>query len=457
MHFLKAVMNPFRPAVPPAILGGFLLLGVSCSSTEDIGAANSPAAAGQPQPPESVIRSQAPTARSQQITGRLNRYRAESFSVRASVSDDVMHSNVLHTAAARHSIYLNSINASTYRTTGAAGVPTSAVTPATLYVDLRRETVAPTGQFPALYTSPALFNRIAAVTGSSDLLKAAGTANEYYVFRGDVPLTAGGNSEFRGYADADVIDSIWYSRRGRATLMRDELVYIGYGAANDEMQGQQRLPPPGWEILNGQFVGALTTLSTPTPTHRLSVWPKDYSTNIRTFGTDTDLVNIAQDGVENVRHQYAGPPIHITLPTSEPFKLQTDKNAGGIQVGFRKLEADPTQPSIVQVAPRPDILRRVVAIWKGPEKSIGTPLYRTRPPGEFEYTIVGSVTTMQEGFNGDTLRNGELILIPTEPLERQSWYEVRVRLETASYTLPDTDFPANSDAYFTWRFKTGNL
>jgi hypothetical protein len=384
----------------------------------------------------------------------LNVYRAQSLSVKGLVKADVSHSNVLYTAALRHSLYMNSVNSVNYDPkgtvgSGGVGVVSTAITPASTYADFRAETTKPTGTsiFPALLTHTDIYARFAAIVGSPDVLNVAGVANEFYVFNGDARQDSGVNSEFRGYSDGNVIDSIWYSRRGRTTLMRPDLTFIGYGSVDDEFQGQSIKPPAGWEVLGGQFSGTLSTLSNARAQHALSVWPKDLQEGVRTFGTDTDLDKISGDPT-TVRHQYAGPPIHVTLPTTQPFLLKAGSFAGGVRVGFRKAKVDPKDPSIVQPPPRADIQKAVTAIWQGPGGSNGGALYLTNPPSEYEYQMVGSTTTRG---TIDDLRNGELIMIPNEPLEPLTWYEVSVRLRTADYSLPKSE---NESEVFTWRFKT---
>jgi hypothetical protein len=447
-------MTRFPAYLSSSLVGGLVLLCAGCSS-EDKSALNAPAANGLPQPAQSQVRLQAPSQRSGAITGKLNRYRAESLSVEVPTKADVSHSNVLYSAAVRHSAYMNSVNSVNYNprgtSTGGVGVPTTAITEASTYSDFRAEKTLPTSIsiFPALMTHNDIYARFAAIVGSPDVLNAAGVANEFYVFNGDVPLPSGSNSEFRGYADGDVIDSIWYSRRGRTTLMRNDLTFIGYGAVSDEIQGQNVRPPNGWEVLGGKFTGTLSTLSNARAQYALSVWPKDFQTGVRTFGTDTDLDKISAEPTK-VRHQFAGPPIHVTLPTTQPFLLKTATFAGGVAVGFRKAKADPFDPSRLQTPPRSDIIKAVTAIWHGPDGSSARALYDTNPPSEYEYEMVGSRVELN---SRDDLRSGELILIPNEPLEPMTWYEVSVRLRTADYAFPSS---LDESVVHMWHFKTGD-
>jgi hypothetical protein len=446
-------MTRFPAYLSSSLVGGLVLLCAGCS-TEDKSPLNAPAANGQPQPAQSQVRLQAPNPRSGEITRKLNLYRAQSLTVQVPTKADVAHSNVLYSAAVRHSVYMNTVNSVNYNPTGigtgGVGVVTTAITPASTYVNFRAETTLPTTTsiFPALMMNTDIYARFAAVVGSPEVLNVAGVANEFYVFRGDV-TNNGLNSNFRGYSDGDVIDSIWYSRRGRTTLMRPDLTYIGYGSVNDEIQGRSVNPPAGWEVLGGKLIGSLSTLSNARAQYALSVWPKDLQTGVRTYGTDTDLAMISGQPT-TVRHQYAGPPIHVTLPTTEPFLLKTGAFAGGVRVGFRKAKASPFDPSLLQTPPRSDIVKAVTAIWQGPSGSLGNALSLSTPPDEYEYQMVGSTTTPTVG---DDLRNGELILIPNEPLEPSTWYQVSVRLRTANYSFPSS--PSESVVY-TWHFQTDN-
>ena len=448
-------MTRFPAYLSSSLVAGLVLFCAGCS-TEDKSPLNAPAANGQPQPAQSQVRLQAPNPRSSNLTSKLNLYRAQSMSVLVSAKADVSHSNVLYTAAVRHSMYMNSVNSVQYLPNGAGGLPSgvvgTAITSASTYAQFRKEDTKPTTTsiFPALLTNTDMYSRFAAIVGSPDVLNVAGIANEFYVFNGDVPLDSGLNSDFRGYSDGDVIDSVWYSRRGRTTLMRADLAYIGYGSVNDEIQGKTPRPPLGWEVLGGTFAGSFATLSNTRAQRVLSVWPKDYQTGVRTYGMDTDLDKVSAK-VPTVRHQYSGPPIHVTLPTTQPFLLKSGTFAGGVRFGFRKAKTNPLDASLTQTPPRADILKAATAFWRtGTMTTTAAAIYQTSPPGEYEYEMVGSTTTTNLD---DQLHNGEFILVPNEPLEPLTWYEVSVRLRTVDYSFPDSVI--ESDVY-TWHFMTDN-
>lgn len=53
------------------------------------------------------------------------------------------------------------------------------------------------------------------------------------------------------------------------------------------------------------------------------------------------------------------------------------------------------------------------------------------------------------------LRNGEFVVVPQAPLERNAWYRVRLALRTASQTFPEGATPVNG-IYYQWFFKTNN-
>ena len=449
-----------RIALSAPLLGSAILLLAACAG-EDEPLVNQ-GAPGSPKAAESIARESAPIDRSVDLSATLNQYRAEAYSVLTPQTRNVSHNNTLYTAALRHAKYLDGLNSVEYNPLGAdIGEPVDNITTDTEYVELREETIVPEAgaTFPALFTNNSIYSRVAAVVGSTGLIDACKRQgfNEFYVFNGDLPTESEGNSPFRGYGSSsfNAVEHLWYSRRGRATLMRPNLTAIGFGSTADDYQDDCRCSP--WPIFDGNFLGALTTASVQPAVYQLSIWPNNGNQNVNTYGLDTDLeeVSTPPEGVDVVvRHGFSGPPIHITLPSSQPFLLNTDIAAGGIQVGFHKMMVDPTNPAIEQNPPHAGILRYITGFWRGANGSIASILFDPDVDEEYRYTPVGFEET--DVPPADLLRNGELILIPTEPLEPNSWYEVMVRLRTTSYVFPQP--PAgeepNDTQIYRWHFKT---
>ena len=453
-----------------AVVGSLLL--VACSGNNEPKVAEP--AANQPKPAESIRRLDAPSARSVSLSSKLNTYRLQTFGTRM----DVEHKNVLYTAAYRHAVYMNGINSGQYVASGATGAPPGVaddiINGGSTYEDFRGEATLPsttaTGVvhiFPALFTNDDLWSRITAVVGGPDLLRNAGprTVNEFYLFDGTVlDTTSGDPGFFRGYNldtlnntnpaiyQFDAVDNIWYSRRGRKTLMRAALRSFGFATPQD---GDVSYYP--WPVLDGRFLGALTTVSQNPAIAQFGFWPNDGNTDVCPYGLDTDIKDVTIPPApltvpDVVRHQYSGPPIHITLPINEPFLLNTADLAGGIAIYFRKLPtaSDTHNP---QTKPNDAIRRYYTAFFTGLNGgNFGYAFVDGGPTaGDYDYTGCGNTETVDPG---DETHNAELLIVPNEPLEPLSWYEVGVRLRTASYVLPgDT---TDETAFFSWQFKTND-
>lgn len=450
-----------------AIVGSLLL--VACSGNEQPKVAEP--AANQPKPAESIKRLDAPSARSLSLSSKLNTYRLQTFGTRM----DVEHKNVLYTAAYRHAVYLNGVNCGQYVASGATGAPPGVaddlIDGASDYTDVRGEATLPsttaTGVvhiFPALFTNDDLWSRIAAVVGGPDLLRNAGprTVNEFYLFDGAIQDDNGDPTFFRGYNldtlnntnpalyQFDAVDNIWYSRRGRKTLMRAGLRAFGFATPQD---GDVSYYP--WPVLDGRFLGALTTVTQNPAIAQLGIWPNDGNTDVCPYGLDTDMKDVVTPPppltiTDVVRHQYSGPPIHVTLPVNEPFLLNDTDFAGGMQIYFRKLQTDP-QTGVDQPVPNTSIRKFFTPFFTGLNGGVWASAYATGSPTDYDYDGCGNSEKVDEG---DEMHNGELVIVPNEPLEPLSWYEVGVRLHTASYVLPG-DTTDETD-FFVWRFKTNN-
>lgn len=469
------VSRPITAVGCSATLMGIALL---AGCTGDEAALNSPGAASDPKPAESISRLDAPYERSVALSSKLNTYRLETFGTRM----DVAHKNVLYTAAYRHATYLQSINSVEYNPRGGTGLPpgepTDVVTAETEYAELREETEVPTATsiFPANFTNADIWSRVMAVVGGPSLLgsRSGRTLNEFYIFNGDVRTLDDEASEFRGFnldTDSttdpdryrfDAIDNLWYSRRGRVNLMRADLRYFGYGHPSDSPASGGEIDYP-WPIMDGQFRGVVTTITPSPAVAQFGHWPDDGNVDVNPYGLDTDFKEIITppDGLEIddvVPNQYSGPPIHVTIPVLEPFLQNETYPAGGVYVLFRKSPID-LETGEDQAPPDPAVARYFTAIFRGLNGGVFDDVFYDggNVPGEFDYEAVGNSVEYDEG---DEMRNGELLLIPTQALEPNSWYDVGVYLRTPSYRLPDEPFigPGDTRNMHIWSFKTnGNV
>ncbi len=472
----------------PSLLVGVGVLMTSCSGDND----SLPLV---PSGPGSVQRLNAPTGRSQTVIGQLNQYRAQAYSVLATSTRNVNHSNVLYTAAYRHAVWINTVNSSTYNPTTLTGIEGTRVTASSSTDELRSETTTGTtgtagGYFPALTTARDPYNRVNAVVGGADLLSTLVNRGikEYFLFDGDIEIDStvtGGTTSttgehFRGYAagSTNLIDNLWYSRKGRLALVRPNLTAIGLAQVDDASPSGSPIYPP-WPFLNGRFTGSVVCAYARPEQQQLTVWPKDGSSGIKTVGLDTDLlevVNVGDSGLtvdEVVAHTYTGPPISITLPINVPFLLNQTLNAGGVTVGFRKMEIDPVT-SLPQTPPASFITPYVAVFFAVPStggnaQEVVFGAVNQATDARYQYTVVGTtVTTTATTTTGtaqdDAIHNGELIVVPTCPLEAGSWYEVAVRLRSSA-PAPWDEFPGTQevalegstttpDGYYQFRFKT---
>lgn len=289
-----------------------------------------------PKPPESVSRLQSPAGRTGVVLNQIAQYRYESgYSAATGTSTfnayPIAADNVLFTAAFRHAVYLNTLNSAGSGVPGSIGPgDTGAITASTSYEALYAESVVGGSPYPSLYTGTGLENRVKAVVGGGNLLTAYGSGNmslaELYVFDGDVSTGAGTTSDLRGYpyASSNAAENIWYSRRGRQHLMRPSLRYIGFGQKDDPAESGRGVAPP-YPILSGQFIGTWVLASSKPAVSVESVWPNDGNQNVNPFGLDTDM---------NGPLQYSGPPIHMTLPVSQPFTREN-----GLEIALTRVTA----------------------------------------------------------------------------------------------------------------------
>jgi len=452
-----------------AIIGGCggLVLAALAGCGTDSSPLNAPTADNLPKPPESVTREQAPTGRSQDVIGSINRYRAQTYGTAL----DVEHRNVAYTAALRHAAYLNTVNSVEYSPsqTGISGAEGRVITTTSTLEDLRREDTVPAASptqrpYPALYTNTTLYNRLAAVVGGrADLSLSPGVlVMEDYVFNGNIPQEGTGNTtgqtQFRGFNmdlrnDADptqyefnAADALWYSMHGRLLAMRPTVRYMGYAEPNDKTT----YPTP-WPLFRGRFKGVWTSIATSDLTAQLGKWPNDLNVDVNPYGLDTDIGGTVP---------YAGPPIHLTLPVAEPLLLTTTTGTGSataaaasLVVGFRKMDVGPDGVAQTAVS---TATKQVKVFLKGGGGGT-TQWFFAQPLGSdaaYEYEFLGSLLPIREGW---PVRDGEIFIVPVQPLEPNSWYEVAIQARTVSYffrTQPNDEDPNGGPVR--WVFKTNN-
>jgi hypothetical protein len=96
------------------VLSVAILVLQSCG-TEGTNPIAAPADFDQPKPPESVVRMRAPADYKGVLTDKVNKYRAETYATNN--RNPISHDDVLHTAATRHAVYLNTLNSAAYQVT----------------------------------------------------------------------------------------------------------------------------------------------------------------------------------------------------------------------------------------------------------------------------------------------------------------------------------------------------
>lgn len=300
-------------------------------------------------PADSVYREAAPGDRSSGLQVHLNKLRKETFNL-ATTDYDAIHDDAVYTAAYRHAVYLNTYNSSEWNSLTLSGISTNVINPDVSILKLLNEGLLPEGEFPALVTQGTPYQRIEAVRDGRSVLNSTGSdprrVGEAYVFNGDIWRKDGTPSDFRGYnkdtlSDSDptkyifdAVDNVWYNRAGRMMLARPALRFFGYGNRSDS--GQIPTINAPFPIFNNRFLGVMNTVESLPLIARLSYWPSnanDSTTNgVHPYGLDTDI------GGPN---QYAGPPIHFTIPVDEPFL----RDVGVVLMSFGRTDGvDPTSP-----------------------------------------------------------------------------------------------------------------
>lgn len=422
---------------------------------------------GQSLNPNEVERFEAPAARSSELTIKVNRYRDQTFAAAGDGrTSRVVHSDVLYTASYRHAAWLNTANSADYSLNSAFGEEGEVFLPDMEYADLNIEervtgttTTGTTPIFPVFFTAPTLYGRVSRVVGGREFLTGLTARDllETYAISGDVPReeSGSGTSAFRGFDPStglDAIDSLWYSRIGRLALMRADTRYIGFATPTDG-----GIQPP-YPILEGRFAGVMTTAGSGTRVNRLGIWPNNGNTDVVPYGLDTGSelggVGTDENDEENQAVQYSGPPIHVTLPTADPILYNQNDAQPTLVVKFKKMEVDPVTTLPQQSPGR--FLRKTYNVTLAIESELSfffVPALDNEDPA-FSYTPTSTTMTFVPPY---AMRGNELFIVPTEPLEPNSWYEVGVRLQSASYVLQDTTDPTNNPVkLYTWQFKTNN-
>ena len=465
--------SPWLAMMAPTVM---VLVGVtltSCGSVDEDASLVPPGAVG------GVSRLTPPAGRSQTEIDALNTYRANAFSSLESLSKNVNHSKILYTSAYRHSVYVNTANSAEWNPTTLRGIEGDTYTASSSQDELREEpVVTATGAtgatvYPAYRTALDPWNRVNAVVGGADFLKeiTARGIKEYYLFDGDIQpdsSSSGGSSSsttgerLRGFkrGTANLVDNLWYTRKGRLALLRPNLVAVGIAQHDDFQEGQVVEPP--WPYLDGRFIGSMVCAYARPEQRQLTIWPRNGMTGVRTSGLDTDvktLVNVGSSGLTAdavVPHAYSGPPISVTLPINTPFFQNPEFVVGGVTVGFRKLERDPYTNG-VQSPPAAQVSTYVMAMFAVPPSGAGggatSVVFSSvsqATDANYQYSVVGATLTTTAGsttggvIQDDELRYGDLVIIPTGPLEPKSWYEVAVRLRSVA-PEPWDDFPGTQE------------
>ena len=331
----------------PALVALALLSFIGCDGSQQ---PKQSGASASFKPADSVYREAAPGDRSSALQVHLNKLRKETFSV-TTTDYDAIHDDAVYTAAYRHAVYLNTYNSSAWNSLALSGNSTNAInSDDSKIIRLLSEDLLPAGEFPALVTQGTPYQRIEAVRDGRSVLNSTGSdprrVGEAYVFNGDIWRKDGTPSDYRGYnkdvlSDSDptkyifdAVDNVWYNRAGRMMLARPALRSFGYGNRSDS--GQVPTIDAPFPIFNNRFLGVMNTVESLPLIARLGYWPSnanDSTTNgVHPYGLDTDI------GGPN---QYAGPPIHFTIPVDEPFL----RDVGAVLLSFGRTDGvDPTSP-----------------------------------------------------------------------------------------------------------------
>ncbi len=419
-----------------------------------------------PLTPTDVERLTAPAARTNAYISRINKYRNQAFSAVPGTTSNVAHSDAVYTAAYRHAVWLNTSNSASWTPDTPYGEEGEVTMPDSEYVKLNDEatvksTTAGTGSFfPAMATGKTPITRLGRVVGGKSLLNGLLPRDvmEFYAFNGDVQMVEGDTvtSAFRGFDTStglNEVDSLWYSVTGRLGLMRPDTKYVGL--ANPYDGGVE----PPYPVMQGRLSGVALTVGSGTQVARLSYWPSDGNLDVVPYGLDTGF-DIGGKGLDvNTEDlqasQYSGPPIHVTLPTGDPILFNKDIGQPSLVVKFKKMEKDPVT-DLPQQQPAPFQKRTFwVLTYSTTDMTFYYVALENNEVDGYQYTPINDGKIK---YNAPyQLRGNELFIVPSEPLEPNSWYEVGVRLQSASAVLEDTSDPTHNQFHlFKWKFKTND-
>ena len=439
------------------VLSVAILVLQSCG-TEGTNPIAAPADFDQPKPPESVVRMRAPADYKGVLTDKVNKYRAETYATNN--RNPISHDDVLHTAATRHAVYLNTLNSAAYQVTrtGPSGEEAANITSNSLLTALVTEPIAPStaeSPYPTYFTSTSMYSRVDAVVGGPDLLKNSNGVGRYifenYVFNGNITNSAGDPSNFRGFSldsffnatqvngldnnfQFDVVDNMWYTRRGRHALIQPTARFWGYG----DVQSNKFACP--WPILNGRFLGVGMVVADRPLTQQLGFWPNNGQTDVTPYGLDTDVWNLQQElGSDS---PYGGPPIHFTLPVAEPFQWS---GPNALSITFTCVAGYP--------AGWPERWK-ALAVFTNQNPIIAAPGWTAQSfDGITPVTTISFayLSTVEDGgnLNPTNLRDGELYMQTLGPLPPNQEFRVTIRAATAQtrYELSWNFFTNRNSAY----------
>jgi hypothetical protein len=182
------------------------------------------------------------------------------------------------------------------------------------------------------------------------------------------------------------------------------------------------------------------------------LWPNDGNQDVVPYGLDVGQdLGQSSDASDEQLHQYMGVPIHISLPAAESILVNPTDGLPSLIFSFRKLPTDPITGD-PQAAPSPN-LRKTVQVFGGPKEFTWT-IVSAEDNTDFNY---GGLASESASLDPYLVRGNEIFLVPTEPLEPNSWYEVGTRIQTVSKVLEDTSDPSgNPYRLYRWQFKTNS-
>ena len=441
----------------PSLMGIAAALISGCASSGDPQVA--PTSPTTEQPASSVLKMSSPGMYAGSLTNKLNAYRQQTYSTQMNVA----HNDVLYTAAFRHAKNLATANSAGVTTRPQVSTTTGPI-PSTLEVQtitsastlnsLTQETAPATGsQYPLHFTSTNRYNRVRAVVGGDSLLFSNASQGaalfESFAFNGNITANSGLNSEFRGFnqdlyfnavqANAsdndfryDVVDALWYTRRGRHGMIQPTMRGWAYASHNDNSAG---MPYP-YPILSGRFLGTYLAISDRPLTQQYGFWPNNGNRDVTPYGLDTDLQTVLTEvGGES---PYCGPPMHVTLPVAEPFTA--------ISLSFANITSGGYPPGPNGAA------------WPDRWKKLA--IFFNQDPARFNLSVTLPDVTGLVKFNAQLnaqqdddalrLRDGEFYFQTLGPLAPNADYRITFTIQQAQGVIKTQtiDFKTNNNSAF---------